>query len=119
VSGSLARLLDGAGDDVVVHAGGVGSTRSELRELAGRLATELRAADLAGRAIGVLLPNTGATIAAWFGSWEADMPFVPLNPRVPRTELARSTASTGVAAVVTRSRQPSKVVQTASAAVPS
>jgi long-chain acyl-CoA synthetase len=101
VSGSLARLLDGAGGDIVVHAGGVASTRGELRELAGRLAEKLRASDLAGRAIGVLLPNTGAAIAAWFGVWEADMPFVPLNPRVPATELARSTASTGVTAVVT------------------
>jgi acyl-CoA synthetase (AMP-forming)/AMP-acid ligase II len=101
VSGSLARLLDGAADDVVVHAGGVDSTRVELRRLAGALTADLRVGDLAERAIGVLMPNTGATIAAWFGAWGADMPFVPLNPRVPTSELARATASTGVAAVVT------------------
>ena len=49
----------------------------------------------------MLLPNVPATIAAWFGVWDAGGAFVPLNPRVPPAELARSIASTGVAAVVT------------------
>jgi long-chain acyl-CoA synthetase len=98
---SLVRLLDGPDDDIVAHAGGASSTRAELRDLARALAADLRARDLGGRAIGVLMPNTPDTIAAWFGVWEGGSVFVPMNPRVPARELMRSTVSTGVAAVVT------------------
>jgi long-chain acyl-CoA synthetase len=98
---SLADLLTGAGDEVVAFAGAERATRGELRDLATHLAASLRDHDLAGRAVGVLLPNVPATIAAWFGVWAAAGTFVPLNPRVPAAELARSIATTGVAAVVT------------------
>jgi acyl-CoA synthetase (AMP-forming)/AMP-acid ligase II len=98
---SLAALLDGDDDEVVAYAGDERATRGELRDLAARLAARLRAADLDGCAVGVLLPNIPATIAAWFGVWSAGGTFVPLNPRVPAAELARSVATTGVSAVVT------------------
>ena len=98
---SLAALLDGPEDEVVASVGAVRATRGELQHAAGRLAAELRARDLSGRAIGVLLPNVPVAIASWFGVWDAGSTFVPLNPRVPAAELARSIATTGVSAVVT------------------
>ncbi len=72
-----------------------------MQRAAEALAADLRGRDLSGRAIGVLMPNVPAAIAAWFGVWQAGGTFVPLNPRVPATELARSIATTGVSAVVT------------------
>jgi acyl-CoA synthetase (AMP-forming)/AMP-acid ligase II len=98
---SLADLLDGDDDDVVVHCDDGETTRRELRDQAAALATVLREHDLAGRAIGVLMPNVAGAIAAWFGVWQAGATFVPLNPRVPAAELARMIDVTGVAAVVT------------------
>ncbi len=98
--GSLGALLDGDADDVVVHCGGVATTRGRLRATVDELAARLRDARLERQAIGVLAPNTPDAIAAWFAVWRVESAFVPLNPRVPEDERARSIASTGVAAVI-------------------
>jgi len=101
VTATLRAVLDGAEDDVVAYAGAEQASRGHLRRLARALTVDLRAHDLDGRAIGVLMPNEPAAIAAWFGVWGAGSAFVPLNPRAPTAELVRSIASAGVAAVVT------------------
>jgi acyl-CoA synthetase (AMP-forming)/AMP-acid ligase II len=98
---TLVDLLDGDDADVMVLDGEQRTTRRELRALAVRVEEQLRGADLAGRAIGVLLPNTADAIGAWFGVWATGGAFVPLNPRVPAAELGRLVAATGVGAVVT------------------
>jgi acyl-CoA synthetase (AMP-forming)/AMP-acid ligase II len=97
---TLADLLDGDPDDVVVHAYGRATTRAELRAMVDELASRLRTAGLERQVIGVLAPNDAGAIAAWFAVWSVDGAFVPLNPRVPQAERERSIASTGVAAVI-------------------
>jgi acyl-CoA synthetase (AMP-forming)/AMP-acid ligase II len=96
---SLAELLDGDPAEVVVHLGDVTTTRGQLRQRAAVLGALL--SDHAGRAVGVRMPNTADTIAAWFGVWQAGAAFVPLNPRAPDAEVERAMETTGVAAVVT------------------
>ena len=59
----MAELLEGEPDDVLVYADGVATTRRELQAIADRIGAE----DLSGQAIGVLMPNAPAAIAAWFG----------------------------------------------------
>jgi acyl-CoA synthetase (AMP-forming)/AMP-acid ligase II len=98
---SLVELLEGDPDEVVAHAGDRHATRAELQQPARVLAAALARRDVEGHAVGVLLPNTPDAIAAWFGVWHARSAFVPLNPRVPESELARAIASTGVVVVVT------------------
>jgi acyl-CoA synthetase (AMP-forming)/AMP-acid ligase II len=98
---TLFDLLDGDDSDAMVLDGEQHTTRGELRTLAVHAEEQLRSADLAGRAIGVLLPNSADAIAAWFAVWATGGAFVPLNPRVPAAELERLVEATGVAAVVT------------------
>jgi acyl-CoA synthetase (AMP-forming)/AMP-acid ligase II len=100
VSVSLAKLLEGDPDEVVVYVGAVATRREELRTLVDAFTGALREASLEGGAIGVLGANTTETIAAWFAVWNVDGAFVPLNPRVPPTERARAMETTGVAAVL-------------------
>ncbi|MDQ1520466.1 MAG: long-chain acyl-CoA synthetase, partial [Actinomycetota bacterium] len=101
VSG-LTGLLDGADEDpVALHEDGSTTTRGALRDRASTVETALRANGREGRAVGVLMPNVPATIAAWFGVWNAGGSFVPLNPRVPEAELDRIVETTGVEALVT------------------
>ena len=80
-----------------MYADGVATTRRELQAIADRIGAE----DLSGQAIGVLMPNAPAAIAAWFGIWRAGGAFVPLNPRAPDAEIERAIERTGVAAVMT------------------
>src|SRR4051812_20636634 len=96
----LVQLLDGDPAQVLVHAGGRATTRGELQRSAAELAAALRAHDLAGRAIGVRMPNEPATIAAWFAIWQAGAAFVPLNPRSPDAEVERAIETVGAAAVI-------------------
>jgi acyl-CoA synthetase (AMP-forming)/AMP-acid ligase II len=105
----LTDLLSGPPDDVVATADDEVATRAELQRAAGALAAALEAGGLREAAIGVCLPNVPSTIAAWFGVWRAGGTFVPLNPRVPSTELARTIESTGVRAVVTGSGLAPKI----------
>jgi long-chain acyl-CoA synthetase len=97
---TLLRLLDGDDTDIVVHCDDVVTTRSELRQLAAGLAETLRGLDVTGLAVGVRMPNSAAAIAAWFAVWDAGAAFVPLNPRVPDTELDELIETTGVATVI-------------------
>jgi acyl-coenzyme A synthetase/AMP-(fatty) acid ligase len=100
LSASLAALLEGEADDVVVHAGNTVTTRGELRAVVDEFTRALRDASLDGCAIGVLGENTPATIAAWFAVWNTGGAFVPLNPRVPAVERDRAIETTGVAGVL-------------------
>jgi len=97
---SLATLLEGDADDVVVYVDEVATNRGELRALVNGFTRALRDANLEDRAIGVLGANTASTIAAWFAVWNAGGAFVPLNPRVPAMERDRATETTGVAALL-------------------
>jgi acyl-coenzyme A synthetase/AMP-(fatty) acid ligase len=97
---SLATLLEGDADDVVVYAGDIATTRGELRALVSEFALALREANLRDCAIGVLGANTPATIAAWFAVWDSGGAFVPFNPRVPAGERDRATETTGVVALL-------------------
>jgi long-chain acyl-CoA synthetase len=97
----LTTLLDGHPDAVVAHHDGITTTRGELQQQAATLAELVDAHQLGGSAIGVCMPNVPATIAAWFGAWQAGAAFVPLNPRAPDAEVARAIETVGVAAVVT------------------
>jgi acyl-CoA synthetase (AMP-forming)/AMP-acid ligase II len=101
VTTSLLALLDGDPDDVVAYSGDETATRADVRRLVAALAQHLRTRSLTRAAVGVLMPNIPATIAAWFGVWTVEGAFVPLNPRVPSAELGRAVAATGVTAVVT------------------
>ena len=65
MSATLAELLAGPETEIVAYAGDTGTTRGELQRAADALAAELRRRDLSGRAIGVLMPNAPAAIAAW------------------------------------------------------
>jgi long-chain acyl-CoA synthetase len=89
-------------DDPVVYAGDVVTTRRALDELIDALRTGLRAHDLAGQRIGVLLPNSAGSIASWFAIWECGATVVPLNPRAPAVELERSFDAAAVTVVLTR-----------------
>jgi long-chain acyl-CoA synthetase len=97
---NLSALLDGEPDDVVVLFGDATTPRAELRRRAAGLASDMRACDLRGHAVGVCLPNGPDAIAAWFGVWEVGATVVPLNPRAPDAERERAAAATGVAAII-------------------
>jgi acyl-CoA synthetase (AMP-forming)/AMP-acid ligase II len=96
---TLATLLDGEADAVMVIRDERRTTRAELQKLAAALAAEL--GDRTGRAVGVCMPNCAEAVAAWFAIWQAGAAFVPLNPRVPEEERERAIDQTGCVAVVT------------------
>jgi acyl-CoA synthetase (AMP-forming)/AMP-acid ligase II len=95
---TLGSLLEGGPDEIVVYCGDSRTTRGELRERVATIGAQLD--DVAGRAVGVCMPNTADAIAAWFAVWQAGAAFAPLNPRVPDAELEQRIAATGVVAVV-------------------
>jgi acyl-CoA synthetase (AMP-forming)/AMP-acid ligase II len=102
----LRALLAGDPAEPIVIGAGIETTRGDVVAWRDRLAVALRAAGLEHRAIGVLMPNTAPTIAAWFAVWDVPATFVPLNPRVPAAELRRAAATTGLSALVTSSDAP-------------
>lgn len=97
---SLAELLGEASEAVVVHDAGGTTTGIELRAAVEKYEGELRSADLAGRTVGVRLPDRASVVAAWFAIWRTGGAFVPLNPRSPAVESERAAARTGVAGVI-------------------
>ena len=91
---NLADLLfgadTGADDDVVIYVNELRVTRGQLRDAATRLAVVLRAAGVEpGDAVGVMLPNGAAAVAALFGVWRTRAVHVPLNPRATGAEIGR------------------------------
>ncbi|TMK62063.1 MAG: acyl--CoA ligase [Actinobacteria bacterium] len=91
---NLAELLfgddTGADDDVVIYVNELRVTRGQLRDAATRLAVVLRAAGVEpGDAVGVMLPNGAAAVAALFGVWRTRAVHVPLNPRATGAEIGR------------------------------
>ena len=111
----LGALLDGVSGeaggrdardddaDVMVVVGEQVVTRGELRQWRDALSAALRTAGLAHRAIGVCMPNTAPTVAAWFAIWDVPATVVPLDPWVPAAEVQRAASKTGISALVTTS----------------
>jgi long-chain acyl-CoA synthetase len=83
---SLADLLV-AGDEIAVYAGDEAVTRSELVARAAAVARDLDIAP--GEPVEVQLPNGVDLVATMFGVWKAGGVYVPVNPRLTETEVAR------------------------------
>ena len=83
---SLADLLV-PGDDAAVYAGDEVVTRTELAARADEVARGLAIAP--GEAVEVQLPNGVDLVATMFGVWRAGGVYVPVNPRLTVTEVAR------------------------------
>ncbi|WP_436776264.1 class I adenylate-forming enzyme family protein [Yinghuangia sp. YIM S09857] len=77
-------------------------TRAALRDAAWALAGVLRGAGVReGQAVAVMPGDGAEAIAALFGVWRAGAVYVPLNPRLTDTEVARVLAEVRPALVVT------------------
>ncbi|MEY2437060.1 MAG: hypothetical protein QOF97_1896 [Acidimicrobiaceae bacterium] len=91
---SLAELLfadDRAAADVAVYFGDSSVTRAELVSRANTIAEDLVAHGVTtGQAVAVRLPNSIELIATLFGVWKAGAVYVPVNPRLTPTEIART-----------------------------
>lgn len=83
---SLADLLV-PGDDVAVYAGDEVVSRSELVARADAVASSLDIAP--GEPVEVRLPNGVDLVATMFGVWKAGGVYVPVNPRLTESEVAR------------------------------
>lgn len=83
---SLADLL-APGDEVAIYAGDEAVTRSELVARADAVARSL--AIEPGQPVEVKLPNGVELVATLFGVWMAGGVYVPINPRLTDTEIAR------------------------------
>jgi acyl-CoA synthetase (AMP-forming)/AMP-acid ligase II len=102
----LTRLLDehpSEAGDVIVHDAEGGTTRHDLEAFVDSLASALQAAGLAGRRVGVCMPNQAVAIATWFAVWRVGGTVAPLNPRVPDAELERLLEAARVSSVLTSS----------------
>ena len=99
---SLADLLDGPGDEALVHLGDESWTRAEVRAKADAVTARLLAAGVEpGQAVAVQLPDGVDLVAALFGVWWAGAIYVPLNPRATADEVDHVLASVEPAAVIT------------------
>ena len=103
---SLADLLVGhpfGEDEGLLHTADrtvtAGEARAEARRVADELAGEL--GPLEGRAVAVQLPNGPELVTTMVGIWLAGGVYVPVNPRLPETEVGRVLDATGAAAHVT------------------
>jgi long-chain acyl-CoA synthetase len=103
VTGStLADLLDGAADELVVHLGDRSWTRAEVRGMADGVSARLLAAGVEpGQAVAVQLPDSVDLVATLFGVWWAGAVYVPVNPRATVDEVDHVIAAVEPAAVVT------------------
>ncbi len=99
---SLADLLDGAADEVVVHVGADSWTRAEVRAMADAVSARLLDAGVEpGQAVAVQLPDSVDLVATLFGVWWADAVYVPVNPRATPDEVEHILTAVEPAAVVT------------------
>ena len=99
---TLADLLVAhpfADDDGLLHTVDRTVTAGEARAAARRVADELGQLD--GRAVAVQLPNGPELVTTMVGVWLAGGVHVPVNPRLPDTEVAAVLEATGPAAHVT------------------
>lgn len=98
----LGDLLEGPGDEVLVHMGEESWTRAEVRAEAEGVAARLSAAGVeAGQAVAVQLPDGVDLVATLFGVWWAGAVHVPMNPRSTADEVEHVLASVEPAAIVT------------------
>jgi long-chain acyl-CoA synthetase len=84
---NLLSLLPSPGDDVSVYGPDREWTRSQLRDRVDALASGLDVSP--GTAVGRPLPNGGELVATLFAVWKAGGVYVPINPRLTPTEIAR------------------------------
>ncbi len=90
------------GDVALVHVGSVTYTRADVRARAVALAANLDSLGFGpGDAVGVMLPNDVAVVAALFGVWRAGCVYVPLNPRLTDHEIVPILDAVDLAAVIT------------------
>ena len=85
---SLADLLPPADDEVVVHGPDGEWTGRRLHERVEEVAAGIDVEP--GTAVGVSLPNGGELVANLFAVWRAGGVYVPINPRLTPTEVART-----------------------------
>lgn len=97
VADILSRLATAAPASTALIADRVDYTFAELDEAAGRLAEQLPP----GTRVLIRLGNTAASVMAIHAAWRAGCSVVTASTMVPETEVARRTAETGAAAVLT------------------
>jgi acyl-CoA synthetase (AMP-forming)/AMP-acid ligase II len=98
----LGDLLEGVGDEVVVHVGEEGWTRGEVRASADAIAARLAAVGVEpGQAVAVQLADSVDLVATLFGVWWAGAVYVPVNPRATAGEVEHVLATVEPAAFVT------------------
>lgn len=99
---NLGELLEGPGDEALVHVGDESWTRAEVRAKADAVAAQLATAGVeAGHAVAVQLPDSVDLVAALFGVWSAGAVYVPVNPRATADEVDHVLATVAPAALVT------------------
>jgi acyl-CoA synthetase (AMP-forming)/AMP-acid ligase II len=99
---SLGDLLEGPGEEALVHLGEEYWTRAEVRVKADAVTARLSAAGVeAGHAVAVQLPDGVDLVATLFGVWWAGAVYVPVNPRSTADEVELVMAAVEPAAVVT------------------
>jgi acyl-CoA synthetase (AMP-forming)/AMP-acid ligase II len=109
-AGALAGLLPEPGDQLAVHVNGQDVSRTTVRSLASAVGDALRDAGVGpGAPVGVLLPDGAELVASLFGVWRAEGVYIPLNPRLPDTELARVTDTVRPTAYVTTAANAARV----------
>ncbi len=88
-------------DEPLLHAIGTMVTAGAARTRARAVADELVAMGVQpGQAVGVQLPNGPDVVMAMVGIWLAHAVFVPLNPRLPSTEIDKTLEPIGPAALI-------------------
>lgn len=84
---NLLDVLPPPSDDVVVYGPDGDWTAARLRAHVDEIASTFEFAP--GTAFGVPLPNGGELIATLFAVWSAGGVYVPINPRLTKTEIDR------------------------------
>jgi long-chain acyl-CoA synthetase len=89
-------------EGVLVYDDGEEHTKQDLDARIGRVAALVRSAAFRpGSAVAVMLPNTVDVIASLFAVWREHCVYVPVNPRLTDTEVARILDQVDPALVIT------------------